>query len=326
MSTHGIVEKCPGLSETYKKNVKQLFEKYYPLEICEKLSNEKKIPLMKEWYEQGHTALLEEGITKEALENTVKEHMSNGNIMLRKGVRELFAVLKQHEVPMLIFSAGIANVIDILLSHYFHLLYTGYHASATNGEKESAEREPAAADAEDMRHYYKECVHIVGNWLLFDETDRTVGFSEPLIHMFNKTEEQFNKLTLPKEIEEENGTAQSPTRRQYHNYHKQVNQRKHVLLLGDGIGDVHMADLKTPAAEETNGALKKAGEGEEIEAQGRVCKHEVILKIGFLNHKVKELLPKYREIYDVIILNDGDFEFINEHILKKIAEKQQAAP
>ena len=47
--------------------------------------------------------------------------------------------------------------------------------------------------------------------------------------------------------------------------------------------------------------------------------HSTVLKVGFLNHKVEELLPKYRAVYDVIITNDGTFDFVLNSILDKIS-------
>ena len=57
-------------------------------------------------------------------------------------------------------------------------------------------------------------------------------------------------------------------------------QRRHVLLLGDGLGDVTMAD---EAATEP----------------------EIILKIGFLNENVEGLLPQYEAAFDMVIVGDG---------------------
>lgn len=57
-------------------------------------------------------------------------------------------------------------------------------------------------------------------------------------------------------------------------------QRENILLLGDSLGDAGMAEGLAAAA---------------------------VLKIGFLNDKISESLPAYRELYDALILNDGDF-------------------
>jgi 5'-nucleotidase len=37
-----------------------------------------------------------------------------------------------------------------------------------------------------------------------------------------------------------------------------------------------------------------------------------VIKIWFLNDKIDELLEEYKKHYDIIILNDGDFTFINK--------------
>ena len=66
-----------------------------------------------------------------------------------------------------------------------------------------------------------------------------------------------------------------------------IEDRKNIILLGDSLGDAGMA------------------EGFDFEN---------LIKIGFLNEsdseKFEELLPKYEELYDVIITGDGDMEFL----------------
>jgi ATP-dependent Clp protease adapter protein ClpS len=44
---------------------------------------------------------------------------------------------------------------------------------------------------------------------------------------------------------------------------------------------------------------------------------ENLIKIGFLNEKVKENLEEYKKVYDVLITNDSSMEFVNE-LLKEI--------
>ena len=65
--------------------------------------------------------------------------------------------------------------------------------------------------------------HVISNRMVFEGDDaeaKLVGFSEPLIHMFNKSE------------------GHSPDAP----YYAAVHQRRNVILLGDGLGDVSMAD------------------------------------------------------------------------------------
>ncbi len=71
-----------------------------------------------------------------------------------------------------------------------------------------------------------------------------------------------------------------------------VKDRKNVILLGDNIGDVGMSD------------------GFEFDN---------LLKIGFLNEdKAGELLPVFEKHYDVVIQDDGPFDYINEVLTKVI--------
>ena len=92
---------------------------------------------------------------------------------------------------------------------------------------------------------------------------------EPIIHSFNKNETVVHELPIYEDIKE----------------------RKNVLLLGDTLGDVHMAD-------------------------GFAYEH--IIKVWFLNHETPELKEAYSKIYDVVIMGDGNMKWVNELIQKII--------
>lgn len=62
-------------------------------------------------------------------------------------------------------------------------------------------------------------------------------------------------------------------------------ERKNVLLLGDSLGDIGIISG---------------------------FPYENLIKIGFLNENVEENLKEYKENYDVVILNDGSFDYVNE--------------
>ena len=61
-------------------------------------------------------------------------------------------------------------------------------------------------------------------------------------------------------------------------------RRDNILLVGDSEGDVKMAD-----GIDTN----------------------VVFKIGYLNHNEEQLLSKYLDIYDVVIMGDPDMTFVD---------------
>lgn len=75
-------------------------------------------------------------------------------------------------------------------------------------------------------------------------------------------------------------------------FFSEIADRRNVILLGDTIGDIGMA-----------GGFS----------------YKNLLKIGFLNTQIKENLPFFKQAYDVIILNDGSFDFINK-LFKEIID------
>jgi 5'-nucleotidase len=153
-SCHGVMESLETLSQEYKEQTQVLFQKYYPIEISHKLTIPEKIPKMFEWYSQAHEHLLREGVKMQHIRDAVK----GSNLALRPGVCDIIRILQENDVPLLIFSAGIANVIAEVMAQKFGEL--------------------------------KGSTHIISNWMLFDLNGNHSGFTEPLIHMFNKNESQ----------------------------------------------------------------------------------------------------------------------------------------
>jgi len=73
-------------------------------------------------------------------------------------------------------------------------------------------------------------------------------------------------------------------------YYNNIKHRKNVLLLGDIIEDLRMS------------------EG---------LDHECVITIGFLNKDVEANLEDFKKSYDVVILNDGPMDYVN-NLLKEI--------
>ncbi|CAG0891638.1 unnamed protein product [Darwinula stevensoni] len=174
LTCYGILSSSKHLPASYREAAEELKNKYYPIEICHEMSAEQKIPYMLEWYHKAHQLLAQSCITRQKL----KEMVSNAKVALRDGATELFLILATHDVPLLIFSAGLGDLI---------------------------------------------------------EEGHMTGLKGDLIHMFNKNE----------------------TAVQHEDYFKQLKGKNNVILLGDSLGDVHMAT--------------------------GVIDINVVLKIGFLN-------------------------------------------
>lgn len=120
---------------------------------------------------------------------------------------------------------------------------------------------------------------------------------EELINEFMKQKEVYsdNIYVIANSFEYENGKAVG-IKKIVHVFNKhemevkdipiydELLKRENVLLLGDSMGDLGMIE-------------------------GFPYKN--LIKIGFLNENVKENLEKYKCDYDIVILNDGDFSFVN---------------
>lgn len=70
----------------------------------------------------------------------------------------------------------------------------------------------------------------------------------------------------------------------------EIVKRKNVILMGDSLGDIGMVD------------------GFEFNN---------LIKIGFLNNNLEESLEEFKSKYDILITNDGNFDFVND-LLKEI--------
>ncbi|KHN82047.1 Putative cytosolic 5'-nucleotidase 3 [Toxocara canis] len=149
--------------------------------------------------------------------------------------------LDRHNIPLMIFSAGVGNIIDICLQRKMGVVPRN--------------------------------VHIVSNMMLFDERGVSCGFSEPLIHTFCKDGSAIEKC---------------------HSLCKETTGRYNVLLLGDSLGDLHMADGYRPNGDNVT-----------------------ILKIGFLNRAFDTHYEKFLEGFDIVLVDDQTVD-LPIHLIEKV--------
>ncbi|MDP2951542.1 MAG: hypothetical protein Q8N55_04110, partial [bacterium] len=69
---------------------------------------------------------------------------------------------------------------------------------------------------------------------------------------------------------------------------EEILTRKNVLLLGDSIDDIDMA---------------------------KPFKPKTMLKVGFLDFDISERLAAYKSAFDIVLLNNSPFDFINKTIM-----------
>ncbi|XP_046444083.1 cytosolic 5'-nucleotidase 3-like [Daphnia pulex] len=151
LSCHGVVENYSKLPDHYKLKSKEMFNKYYPIEIDQHMSVEEKIPLMIEWYDGAHELLEHSNLYKHDFALMVKENP----IEFRDGTLQFMKDLKAANIPILVFSAGVGDVIDEALL-------------ANNLTQDN--------------------VKVISNYMTYNTEGKLVAFTDKLIHMYNKNE------------------------------------------------------------------------------------------------------------------------------------------
>ncbi|XP_056263019.1 cytosolic 5'-nucleotidase 3-like [Pseudoliparis swirei] len=227
---HNILDDSKLISNDCKVELKKLLSTYYPIEIDSSRSIEEKLPLMVEWWTKAHGLLVQQEIRKDLLAIVVGESES----MLREGYQLLFDHLYEHSIPLLIFSAGIGDILEEVIR---------------------------------QAGVFHPNVKVLSNYMDFDETGVLRAFKGELIHIYNKREGALLNT----------------------GHFQELRTRPNVLLLGDSLGDLTMAD--------------------------GVQDMENILKIGFLNDKVEERKPSYLDSYDIVLVNDESLEVPNALLL-----------
>ncbi|KAI7980194.1 Cytosolic 5'-nucleotidase 3 [Camellia lanceoleosa] len=194
-SSHGLLQQG---NPVYDVKRRELYEYYHPLEFNPTIPLDKKAKLMEEWWGKTHALLIEGGLTFDAIKNSV----ANATIAFREGVVELFEFLEENDVPVLIFSAGLADIIEEVLRQKLHKSFKN--------------------------------VKVVSNRMVFDQSGQLVSFKGKTIHVLNKNE---HALDMAAPVHDHLGDPDEPI-----DDTASVKKRTNVLLLGDHIGDLGMSD------------------------------------------------------------------------------------
>ncbi|GLJ31445.1 hypothetical protein SUGI_0631060 [Cryptomeria japonica] len=197
-SSHALLKQ--GNAE-YDLKRRRLYDYYRPLEVCPTIAIDEKTKLMEEWWEKTHALLVEGGLNYAAIRNSV----TNSAIDFRDGVVQLFEILEKIEVPVLIFSAGLADIIEEVMRQKLHKNFKN--------------------------------VKVVSNRMVFDIHGNLVGFKGKTIHVLNKNEHALEMAAPVHEKLGNNNGVESDA-----NGASVVKDRTNVLLLGDHIGDLGMSD------------------------------------------------------------------------------------
>lgn len=108
LSSMGIIPQYLG-GECLKQR-SEIFNYYRPLELDYTIEAKEKQKIMKEWARRSFT-LLSKYITKEIVENSLK----NPNMWLRDGVKEFLEDMNNKNIPVIVMSSGMGNVVKAFL-------------------------------------------------------------------------------------------------------------------------------------------------------------------------------------------------------------------
>ena len=138
-------------------------EKYEPIELDYTIDKIEKEKYMIEWYTKAMDLYYTYHLTKEKL----KQCVYNSRLELRKGAKEFLFELYKNNIPLIILSAGIGNVIERFLK--------------------------------EENCYYKK-IKIISNFIKFDENGNMKKFQDNLIYTCNKDIDKLQDVKK-KEIE-----------------------------------------------------------------------------------------------------------------------------
>ncbi len=108
-----VLERSSLTSAAYRSRTLELLQKYYPVEIDPTLSTAERSTKMVEWWRYASEALMAEKLHEDCFSKMLD--IVDDKVILRDHCTEFFNECDSASVPILVFSAGIANVIDEVL-------------------------------------------------------------------------------------------------------------------------------------------------------------------------------------------------------------------
>ena len=156
-NTWSIFRNKGYLGKNYLKESTQLYEYYhFRYEINENISEDVRIKKLEEWWNKHFDLLKKYSLTKEMLEKISETK----ELILRPGVDDFMNLVSKYKVPLLVFSAGIGDLIKNIFK---------------------------------VEHQSLEFVKIISNFCKYDKNNKVIGPSGKIIHVLNKGEIALNE-------------------------------------------------------------------------------------------------------------------------------------
>lgn len=152
------------MGEELANGLNGYYQKYGPIELDYTINIEEKEKYIIEWYQKCMELYYTYHLTKEKL----KQCIDNSNLELRNGVKDFLFKLYKNNIPVIILSAGIGNVIEQFL------------------KKEEC---------------FYDNMTIISNFIKFHENGKMIKFSDNMIHTLNKNIDKLGDLKIKEEME-----------------------------------------------------------------------------------------------------------------------------
>ena len=152
-SSHGTLEHSSQLPVDYMPKVQALFDHYYPIEMDHSITRQRKEAAMVEWWEAAHALLLHYRFNRSFITAAVQQAVQQDKLTYRPAATSVIRYCHAHDVPLLVFSAGLGDTIEEFMRQ------TGTYLSN---------------------------VDVVSNFMRFDDDGTLVAFQPDLIHSLNK--------------------------------------------------------------------------------------------------------------------------------------------
>lgn len=153
------------MGENITKDMDKYYQKYGSIEFDYQINKDKREKYIIEWYDKCMDLYYQYGLTKDKL----KKSIDNSQLILREGAKDFLFKLYRNNIPVIILSAGIGNVIEQCL------------------KKEQC--------------YYNN-ITIISNFIKFDENGNMIKFSDNMIHSLNKNIDKLSDYRLKEKIKE----------------------------------------------------------------------------------------------------------------------------
>lgn len=111
ISTWGVMANARNVAPDYTQRRTALYNHYRPIEIDSTISDEEKSKEMADWW-NAHIALFYE---YELREESLNEAASKGGLKYREGAKVFLKQMNDLNIPVIIISAGVGNVIEKFL-------------------------------------------------------------------------------------------------------------------------------------------------------------------------------------------------------------------